>query len=129
MLLEGEQRLQAMSLHGVLGKGRLFEPQARDLLPQVLILLVDMAEIDIVAPGSAHVLAHGMEGALERRHRSHDPVAHQGDLVAVGRSELGGTAHLNGQADGLRKQDRNQDKDILESCEEGFHALQLLCAR
>ena len=77
----------------------------------------------------AGVVADGVEEALEGGDGGDDPVAHQGDVVAVGRAGFDGTAHLNGEADGLREQDRDQDQNILEACEEGFHALQLLCAR
>ena len=50
VLLEGEQRLETMALDGVFGEGGLLEAEAGDLLLEIVILLADVAEIDVVGP-------------------------------------------------------------------------------
>ncbi len=56
----------------------------------------------------------------------HDPVADQRHLAPVPRARLDRAANLDRKPDRLREQNRDQDKDVLETCEEGFHALKMI---
>ena len=83
VLLEVEQGLQAMALEGVLRERGLLEAEAGDLLLKVVVLLAGVAEIDVVGPAVADVIADAMEESLEWRDGGDSPVAEKRDLVAV----------------------------------------------
>jgi len=62
---------------------------------------------------------------LRRRNQGLRPEADQPDTGTVvgveGASTVGGAAHLHGQADDLREQDRQQHDDVSIADEERFH--------
>ena len=64
VLLEVEQGLKAMALDGVFSEGGLFEAHAGDLLLEVGVLLAGVAEVDVVGPAVAYVVAEAMEEPL-----------------------------------------------------------------
>jgi len=126
MLLEVQQGLQTMSLHRVFGKCRLFETQPGDLILEVMVLLAGVAQIDVVRPSVTDVVADAVKEALEWSDDRDGPVAEKGDLASIGSARFDGAAHLNGEADGLREQDRDEHQDVFKSCEERFHSLTMI---
>jgi hypothetical protein len=124
VLLEIEQGLKTVALNGVFGERGLLEAEPGNLLLEIVILLTGVAEIDVVGPAVTEVVAEAMEEPLEGSDGRDGPVTENGDAAAVGSTGFDGTSHLDGKPDGLGKQNRDQDEDILETCEERFH-----CAR
>ncbi len=126
MLLEVEQRLETMTLNGIFGQRGLFEAKAGDLLLEIVILLAGVAEVDIVGPTATNGRADAMEEALKRRNDGDGPIADKGDFATVGSAGFDRTPDLDGEADGLGEQHRHQDQNVFETCEEGFHALNMI---
>ena len=134
MLLEGEERLQALAFEGVLGDGGLLEAHDVDLVMEVEVSLAGAAEVEVVAPGGADEGAGGVNGALGGREDGDQPGAGDGDVGVVRHGEAGGggraggdgrgsrVTHLDGQANRLEDQEGHQDKRVLEAGEEGVHA-------
>ena len=117
MLLEVQQCLKTMALNGVFGEGGLLEAKAGDLLLEVMILLAGVAEVDVVGPAVADVVTEAVEEALEGGDGGDGPVAQESYVAAVGGAGLDGAADLDREANGLGEQNRNQDQNILETCE------------
>src|SRR5271163_2325099 len=126
MLLEVEEGLETMALNSVLGKGGLFEAEAGDLLLEIVVLLAGVAQVDVVRPAVTEVIAETVEELLERRDGGDGPVTDESDAAAVGGGRVDGAAHLNGETDGLGQEDSNQNQNVLETCEERFHALEMI---
>ena len=89
-------------------------------------MLAGVAQVDIVGPAVAEVIAEAVEETLEWCHCGDDPIAEQRDTAAIGRARLDGPADLNGKSDGLGEQDRHQDQNILIACDKRFHALVMI---
>ena len=115
-----------MALDGVFGECRLLETQAGDLLLKIVVVLAGVAEIDVVGPTVAKVVAEAVKEALERCHCGDGPVTDESNISAVWEAGFDGAADLDSKSEGLGKQDRNQDQNILEACEERFHALAMI---
>jgi hypothetical protein len=115
-----------MALDGVFGERGLLEAEACNLLLEIVILLTGVAQIDVVGPTVTEVVAEAVEEPLEGGDGRHGPVAKKGDTAAVGGTGFDGTSHLDGKADSLGEQDRDQDENILEPCEKRFHALAMI---
>src|SRR5258708_1681866 len=115
-----------MALDGVFSERGLFETEAGDLLLEVVVLLAGVAEVDVVGPAVAEVVAEAVEEPLEGGDGGDSPVAQEGDVAAVGRAGFDRAADLDGEADGLGEQNGHQDENILEACEERFHALEMI---
>jgi len=120
MLLEIEQALQTLTLTRVLGKRALFQAQTIYLDLQVMILLADIAQVDVVRPeaASASPCSVGNSGRGSKR-RDH-PIAKQAYGLAVwGIGQR--PPHLQSQAYKLREQDSQQHQTILVAGEKTFH--------
>ena len=79
------------------------------MLLEVLVLLADVAEVDVVRPAVANAVADGVGGALKRRDGGGGPHADEAHAAAVGLAGIGGSAHLHRQRDGLRQQDGDEE--------------------
>ena len=67
-----------------------------------------------------------MEEPLEGGDGGDSPVAQEGDVSAVGRAGFDRAADLDGEADGLGEQNRDQNQNILETCEKRFYLLEMI---
>jgi hypothetical protein len=121
VLLEVEDGLEAVALDGIFGEGSLLEAEAGDLLLKIVVLLARVAEVNVVGPSVAEVVAEGVEEALKGSDNGDGPIANEGDAAAIGSSGFDWAADLDGEADGLGEQDRDQNQNIFEACEERFH--------
>jgi len=74
----------------------------------------------------AEVVPETVEEPLERRNGGDGSVTDESDAAAVGCGGVDGAADLNGEADGLGQEDSNQNQNVLETCEERFHALEMI---
>ena len=118
---EIEEGLEALAFEGVLGEGGALEAEVGDLLAEVLIFVTDVAEVEIVGPEVADAVAGGGAGALEGAEEAEGPEAEETDLWGVGIMGVCGAADLDGERDGLREEDRDEDQSVFEAGEEGFH--------
>jgi hypothetical protein len=126
VLLKVEQGLETVALDGVFRERGLLEAEAGDLLLEVVILLAGVAEVDVVGPAVTEVVAEAVEEPLEGGNGGDSPVAQESDAAAVRGAGFDEASDLDSKADGLGEQNRNQDKNILETCEKRFHALKMI---
>ena len=129
VLLEVEERLEAVALDGVFGDGGLLDAELGELLLKGCVLLAGGAEVDVVRPAVADGVADVEEEALERRDGGDDPVTNERDASSIRRDGVDRTPHLDRQPDGLGEQHRDEDQRIFVPREEGFHLLVTLSAR
>src|SRR5580658_1779596 len=125
LLLKFVERLQTFALLGVFEQGGLLKAEAVDGFLQVLILLADVAQIQVVLPQVPGAKAGGVDEPLRRRNQGVGPEADQSNAGRVGgverASSFAGAAHLHGQANDLHEQDSQQHEKISVADEERFH--------
>ena len=85
-----------------------------------------MAQVNIVEPGLTYVVTETMEEPLQRRNGQDGPIADQRNARTIRGTGLGWAPDLDGEANGLGKQDRDQNENIFETCEKRFHQLGLI---
>ena len=71
----------------------------------------------------AHVVTETVKKTLKRRNRRNGPIPNQSHTAAVRAGRVNWAADLDGKANGLGEQNRNQNQNIFETCKERFHAL------
>jgi hypothetical protein len=128
LLLEADEGLEALALLGVFKQGGLLKAQAVDGLLQILVLLLGVAEVDVVLPEPDRAEAGRMKEPLGRRDRIVGPHAdetHAGAVLGIEGVAAGiGVAHLDGQTHDLRQENGQQDQKIPIADEEGFHGFE-----
>jgi hypothetical protein len=125
LLLEAEHGLQAAALSGIFSEGCLFLAELRDLLPELLVLLAGVTEVDVVVPHTPGVKAAAVREPLDGRDERDGPAAKQRDLPAVGSASRDGALNralnLHSQCKDLQQDDDDQDQRVSEAEEEGIH--------
>ena len=82
-LLEVEERLQTLALASILKQRGLFQAQTVDGLLQILVLLADVAQVNIVLPETASAKLGGLNELLWRRDQGIGPQPDQPHAGAV----------------------------------------------
>ena len=74
----------------------------------------------------AEVVTEAVEEPFEWRDDGDSPVTKEDDVAAIGSAGFNRAADLDGKTNRLGEEDRNQDQNILEACNKGFHALEMI---
>ena len=124
-VLEVEEGLEALALAGIFKQGGLLEAQAVDGLLQILVLLADVAQVNVVLPeaGDAQLgILNELLGGRDQRLSPETDETNRGGISGIdGSVATRGTAHLHGKAHDLHHEEGEQYDQAAVAGEERFH--------
>ena len=124
-LLEIEHGLQAMPLARIFKQCSLFQAETVHRILQVLVLLANVAQVDIVLPETEDAGLRVLHHAFDGRNHGVGPQADEpytGAVRRVERSPSGICApNLHRQSNHLDQQQNQQHQQVAIADEEGFH--------